>query len=36
MVTFETDMEIKILHKQVMSSRGLAREPGISRNTVKR
>ncbi|WP_215271111.1 helix-turn-helix domain-containing protein, partial [Escherichia coli] len=29
-------MEIKILHKQGMSSRTIARELGISRNTVKR
>ena len=29
-------MEIKILHKQEMSSRAIARELGISRNTVKR
>ena len=36
MVTFETVMEIKILHKQGMSSRAFAREQGISRNTVKR
>ncbi len=33
MVTFETVMEIKILHKQGMSSRAIARELGISRNT---
>ncbi len=36
MVTFETVMEITILHKQGMSSRAIARELGISRNTVKR
>ncbi|EGC4270889.1 IS21 family transposase [Salmonella enterica] len=36
MVTFETVMEIKILHKQGMSSRAIARELGISRNIVKR
>ncbi len=36
MVTFETVMEIKILHKQGMSSRAIARELGLSRNTVKR
>ena len=36
MVTFETVMEIKILHKQGMSSRAIARELGITRNTVKR
>ena len=36
MVTFATIMEIKILHKQGMSSRAIARELGISRNTVKR
>ncbi|EOF5198081.1 helix-turn-helix domain-containing protein [Salmonella enterica] len=29
-------MEIKILHKQGMSSRAIARELGISRNTVMR
>lgn len=36
MITFETHMEIKILHKQGMSSRAIARHPGISRNTVRR
>ena len=37
MVTFETVMEIKILHKQGMSSRAIARELGISAQcTVKR
>lgn len=36
MVTFETIMEIKILHKQGMSSRAIAKKLGISRNTVKR
>lgn len=36
MVIFETVMEIQILHKQGMSSRAIARELGISRNTVKR
>ncbi len=36
MVTFETVMEIKILHKQGMSNQAIARELGISRNTVKR
>ncbi len=36
MVTFETVMEIKILHKQGLSNRAIAREIGISRNTVKR
>ncbi len=36
MVTFEIVMEIKILHKQGMSSRAIARELGLSRNTVKR
>ncbi|THD55159.1 transposase, partial [Enterobacteriaceae bacterium ML5] len=36
MVTFETVMEIKILHKQGMSSRAIAKKLGISRNTVKR
>ncbi len=35
MVTFETVMEIKILHKQGMSSRAIARELGISRNTYR-
>ncbi|MCU9703874.1 IS21 family transposase, partial [Escherichia coli] len=34
MVTFETVMEIKILHKQGMSSRAIAREPAILGNTV--
>ncbi|SQC31765.1 putative transposase [Escherichia coli] len=29
MVTFETVMKIKILHKQGMSSRAFAREMGI-------
>ncbi|EAW0247294.1 helix-turn-helix domain-containing protein [Salmonella enterica] len=29
MVTFETVMEIKILHKQGMSSRAIAREPDL-------
>lgn len=33
MVTFETAMEIKILHKQGMSRRAIARELGSSRNT---
>ncbi|AIU89032.1 transposase [Pectobacterium odoriferum] len=33
MGTFETVMEIKILHKQGMSSQAIAREPGISRHT---
>lgn len=32
-VTFETVMEIKILHKQGMSRRAIARELGSSRNT---
>jgi transposase len=32
MVTFETVMEIKILHKQGMSSRAIAKKLGISRN----
>lgn len=36
MVTFETAMEIKILHKQGMSARHIANKLGISRNTVKR
>ncbi|UYA60756.1 Mobile element protein [Pectobacterium sp. F1-1] len=36
MVTFETVMEIKILHKQGMSSRAIAKKLGISHNTVKR
>ncbi|EFC0622908.1 hypothetical protein FA830_22055 [Escherichia coli] len=36
LVTFDTFMEIKILHKQGMSSQAIARELGISRNTVKR
>ncbi|EQB8484515.1 IS21 family transposase, partial [Escherichia coli] len=34
MVTFETVMEIKILNKQGMSGWAIAREQGISRNTV--
>lgn len=36
MATFETVIKIKILHKQGMSSRAIARELGISRNTIKR
>lgn len=36
MVTFETVTEIKILHKQGMSSRAIARYLDISRNIVKR
>ncbi|HEC8324774.1 TPA: IS21 family transposase [Providencia rettgeri] len=36
MITFEMHMEIKILHKQGMSNRAIARQLGISRNTVRR
>lgn len=36
MITFEMHMEIKILHKQGMSNRAIARKLGISRNTVRR
>lgn len=36
MFTFETVMEIKILHMLGMSSRAIARKLGISCNTVKR
>lgn len=38
MVTFETVMEIKILHKQGMSSRAIARElsPAIPLNVICR
>lgn len=36
MVTFETFIEIKILHKQSLSNQAIVRKLGISRNTVKR
>lgn len=36
MITKEELMKIQILHQQGMSQRGIARELGISRNTVKR
>ncbi|WP_153752554.1 MULTISPECIES: IS21 family transposase [unclassified Citrobacter] len=36
MITFEIRMEIKVLHKRGMSIRAIARELGISRNTVRR
>lgn len=36
MVTFETVMEIKILHKQGMSSRAIARELAIRLNVICR
>lgn len=36
MITKEELMKIQILHKQGMSQRAIARELGISRNTVKR
>ncbi|OBU93804.1 transposase [Escherichia coli] len=32
MVTFETVMEIKILHKQGMSSRAIARDEVVNKN----
>lgn len=35
MITFESRMEIKVLHKRGMSIRAIARELGISRNTVR-
>ena len=35
MITFESRMEIKVLHKRGMSIREIARELGISRNTVR-
>ncbi|STT82932.1 transposase for insertion sequence IS100 [Klebsiella pneumoniae] len=35
MITFEIRMEIKVLHKRGMSIRAIARELGISRNTVR-
>lgn len=36
MVTFETFIEIKILHKQSLSNQAIVRKRSISRNTVKR
>lgn len=36
MITFESRMEIKILHKRGMSCRAIARELGLSRNNVRR
>jgi len=36
MITTEELMKIKILYKQGYSQRGIARELGISRNTVRR
>ncbi|SUI49282.1 Transposase and inactivated derivatives [Serratia marcescens] len=35
MITFEIRMEIKVLHKRGMSIRAIARELGISHNTVR-
>ena len=35
MITFVIRMEIKVLHKRGMSIRAIARELGISRNTVR-
>lgn len=35
MITFEIRMEIKVLHKRGMCIRAIARELGISRNTVR-
>ena len=35
MITFEIRMEIKVQHKRGMSIRAIARELGISRNTVR-
>jgi transposase len=35
MITFEIRMKIKVLHKRGMSIRAIARELGISRNTVR-
>lgn len=35
MITFEISMEIKVLHKRGMSIRAIARELGISSNTVR-
>ena len=36
MITFEIRMEIKVMHKRGMSIRAIARELGISRNTVRK
>lgn len=36
MVTFETVMEIHILHKRGMSIRSIASQLGVSRNTVRK
>lgn len=36
MITFEIRMEIKVLHKRGMSIRAIAKELGLSRNTVRR
>ncbi len=36
MVTFETVMEIHILHKCGMSIRSIASQLGVSRNTVRK
>lgn len=36
MVTVETAMEIKILHKQGLSSRAITKELGIALHTLKR
>lgn len=36
MITFESRMEIHVLHKRGMSIRAIAKEFGISRNTVRR
>ncbi|MEJ5044925.1 IS21 family transposase [Pantoea nemavictus] len=36
MITFESRMEIKILHKRGMSCRAIAKELGLSRNNVRR
>lgn len=36
MITFEIRMEIKVLHKRGMSIRAIAKELGLSRNTVRK
>jgi transposase len=36
MLTGEEVMEIRVLHRQGMSIRGIARTTGISRNVVRR